>query len=68
MCEDHLVMNATTWEFLPQINPGIATNRDGRLLVTDGKETLILPSPATFIWEDAQARKTVTKIWRNIVS
>ncbi len=50
------------WEYCPQIRPGVALNRDGRLLITDGDQTLILPSPATFIYEDAVARHTIKKL------
>jgi hypothetical protein len=59
---ENLVCKCIIWEWMPQIHPGIATNRDGRLMVTDGKQTIILPAPATFIWEDAQARDTIRKL------
>lgn len=59
---DELVVRCVVWEWCPQFDPGVATNRDGRLMVTDGKQTLILPPPATFIWEDAKARAAVRAI------
>jgi len=61
--DEDLMLHVTIWEFSPY-HPGIATNRDGRLRVSDGNQTLIFPSPspATFIFEDAKARKAVSEL------
>ncbi len=53
------------WYNAEQFHPGIATSSDGRLRVTQGEQSVILPAPAADIWTDICARKAVTEHTRH---
>ena len=52
---DYLVKNIKIWYNIYGLD--ISYSSDGELRITDGKETLILPSPAYEVYIDAQIRQ-----------